>query len=60
MSDLVLFKNKQTNKRDFVNKEENSYHALFEALVGEIWKKKKAFVSLYFKLQSTQNSPLNI
>jgi len=36
MSDLVLFKNKQTNKRDFVNKEENSYHALFEALVGEI------------------------
>jgi len=41
MSDLVLFKNKQTNKRDFVNKEENSYHALFEALVGEIWKKKK-------------------
>lgn len=59
MSDLVLFKNKQTNKRDFVNKEENGYHALFEALVGEIWK-KKAFVSLYFKLQSTQNSPLNI
>jgi len=48
MSDLVLFKNKQTNKRDFVNKEENSYHALFEALVGEIWKKKKSLCFTLF------------
>lgn len=48
MSDLVLFKNKQTNKRDFVNKEENGYHALFEALVGEIWKKKKSLCFTLF------------